>query len=95
MVKKLSGGRPRGVVVKFACSASVAQGSQIWIPGEDLHTAHQTMLWWCPTQWRRIGTDVGSGTIFLTKNKKIDLFWLSLELLLYNSSVCMLGYLLL
>ena len=33
-------GQPRGVVVKFVHSASVAQGSQVQIRGMDLHTAH-------------------------------------------------------
>ena len=33
-------GRPGGVVVKFACSASAAWGLQVQIPGVDLHTAH-------------------------------------------------------
>ena len=37
-----------GVVVKFACSASVAWGSWVWIPGVDLYTTHQAMLWQCP-----------------------------------------------
>ena len=31
------------------CSALAAQGLQVWIPGVDLHAAHQAMLWWCPT----------------------------------------------
>ena len=42
-------GQPGGVVVDFACSASVAQGSRVPIPGADLHTAHQAMLWRHPT----------------------------------------------
>ena len=57
-------------MVKFACSALVAWGSQDWIPGMDLHTAHQTMLWWLPTykiEERKTDTDVSSGPIFLTK----------------------------
>ena len=29
-------GQPSGAVVKFACSASAAQDSQVWIPGADL-----------------------------------------------------------
>ena len=43
-------GWPSGVAVKFACSASAARGLWVQIPGADLHTAHQSMLWWCPTQ---------------------------------------------
>ena len=38
-----------GVVVKFAHSASAAQGSQVQIPGADLCTTHQAMLWQHPT----------------------------------------------
>ena len=38
-----------GVVVKFADCASAAQGSWVGIPGADLHSSHQAMLWWCPT----------------------------------------------
>ena len=38
------------------------------ISGEDLHTAHQAMLRRIPhMKWRKIGTDVSSGPIFLTK----------------------------
>ena len=37
------------VVVKFTRSTSVAQGSQVWILGTDLHTAHPAMLWQHPT----------------------------------------------
>ena len=37
--------QPSVVVVKFVCSASVAQDSQVHIPGTDLHTTHQAMLW--------------------------------------------------
>ena len=35
-------------MVNFACSALAAQGSQVWIPGADLHTTYQAMLWRCP-----------------------------------------------
>ena len=38
-------GLPSGTVVKFACSALVAQGLLVWILGTDLQTAHQAMLW--------------------------------------------------
>ena len=43
------GGQPGGVVVKFACSALATGDLQVWIPGVDLHTAHQAMLWQCRT----------------------------------------------
>ena len=45
----LTRGQPSGVVVKFACSTLMAQGSPVQILGADLHTAHQAMLWWLPT----------------------------------------------
>ena len=38
-------GQPSGLEVMFACSASVAQGSLVQIPGADLCTAYQAMLW--------------------------------------------------
>ena len=38
-------GQPSGAAVKFACSASAAWGSLVQIPGVDLHTACQAMLW--------------------------------------------------
>ena len=38
-------GQPGGTVVKFACSTSEAQGLPVRIPGVDLHTAWQAMLW--------------------------------------------------
>ena len=37
--------QPGGVLVKFTCSASAVQGSQVQILGADLHTTHQDMLW--------------------------------------------------
>ena len=39
------GGQLCGAVVKFAHSASVAQGSLVQMPGTNLHTAYQAMLW--------------------------------------------------
>ena len=41
-------GQPGGLVVKFAHSASAAQGSQVWIPGTDLRITHKAMLWQHP-----------------------------------------------
>lgn len=38
-------GQPGGAVVKFACSALAAQGSLGWIPGVDLYTTYQAILW--------------------------------------------------
>ena len=37
-------GQPGGIVVKFTCSVSVAQGSQVQILGMDQHTAHQAVV---------------------------------------------------
>ena len=42
------GSQPRGMLVKFAHSASVAKDLQVWILGMDLYTAHQAVLWWPP-----------------------------------------------
>ena len=36
-------------MVKFTCSALAAWDSPVWIPGTDLYTAHQAMLWQHPT----------------------------------------------
>ena len=36
-LKNNFGGWPGGLVVNFTCSALVAQGSQVWISGTDLH----------------------------------------------------------
>ena len=43
-LKKFIRGWPGGIVVRFACSASVARGSPVQFPDADLHTAHQAML---------------------------------------------------
>ena len=48
-MKSKKRGQPGGIVVAFAHSASAAQGSYVRIPGADLHTVHQAMLWWGPT----------------------------------------------
>ena len=56
-------GQLGGLVVKFVCSTLVAWGSQVQIPGTDLHATHQAMLWL-----------VSSGPIFLTKGKKSKKF---------------------
>ena len=48
MLKSIFRGWPGGIVVKFVHLALVAWGSQVRILGADLHTAHQTVLWWHP-----------------------------------------------
>ena len=45
LIRKWNVGRPSGVAVNFACSTSVVWGSPVWIPGADLHTICQAMLW--------------------------------------------------
>ena len=45
---RLKSGRAGDVVVDLMCSASLDWGLQVWMPGTDLHTAHQAMLWRCP-----------------------------------------------
>ena len=56
------------LAVKFAHSTWAAKDSWVWIPGADLHTIHEAMLWLCPTdKTERTGTDVSSEPIFLTK----------------------------
>ena len=47
-IETMMRGWPTGIVVKFMCSASVAQGSCVQILGADLHTTHQVMLWQHP-----------------------------------------------
>ena len=43
--KEVFWGQPGGTAVRFACSDSAARGSPIQIPGMDLCTAYQAMLW--------------------------------------------------
>ena len=45
----ISWGQPGDVVVKYMYSTLEAWGSQVWIPGTDLHTTHQAMQWQHPT----------------------------------------------
>ena len=42
------GAQPRGVVVKFSALGFSSPGSQVWIPGTDLHHSVAT-LWWQST----------------------------------------------
>ena len=64
-------GQPGVSVVKFACSSLVAPGLPVPIPGVDLSTACQAMLWQVShiTQ-RKMGTDVSSGPAFFSKNRR-------------------------
>ena len=47
-IKSTYRGWSSGEAVKFMSSALAAQGLQVRIPGADLHTAHQAMLWQHP-----------------------------------------------
>ena len=38
-------GPPGGVLFEFVRSALVVQGSPVWIPGTDLCTTYQAVLW--------------------------------------------------
>ena len=55
-------------MVKFGCSTSAARGSQVQIPGADLHIDNQAKVLWqrliykIEVDWHR-----SSGTIFLNK----------------------------
>ena len=62
-----------GIVVKFARSALTAQSSQVQIPGADLHTAHQAMLWWRPTykMGGRLAWMLAQGQSSSSKKRKI------------------------
>ena len=63
---------PGDVVVKFACSASAAQGSWVQIPGVDLHHSSSHAVVASHIQNRgRLATDVSSGPVFLTKKIKV------------------------
>ena len=69
--KKVLEGQPSGVVVGFTCSTSTAWGLGIWIPGSDYTLLIRPCCGGVPyTKYRKIGMDVNSGTIFLTKKKR-------------------------
>ncbi len=65
-------GRPCGVVVKLGVLHFAGLGLWVQIPGVDLHTTHQAMLWWHPTykNQRKMGTDVSLATIFLKQKEE-------------------------
>ena len=48
LYKNINRGQPSGIVVKFACSV-LAWDLWAKIPGVDLYTAYQAMLWQHPT----------------------------------------------
>ena len=60
------GGQPSGLVVKFVHSALGTQGSRVWIPGMDLRTTYQALLWWHPTY--KIDEDWTDDSLWLSDN---------------------------
>ena len=48
-IKIKKGAQPSDVVAWFVCSTLAAWGSQVRIPGTDVHTIHQATLWRIPT----------------------------------------------
>ena len=62
-----------GIVVEFACSASVAPGLWVQVLGVDLALLIKPHCGGSPhkiAKRRRLATDVSSGPIFLTHKKK-------------------------
>ena len=63
---------PGGTMVKLAHSSSVAWGSPVQIPGADLCTACQAMLWQVShIKQRKMNMGVSSGPVFLSKKRRI------------------------
>ena len=72
LLKMVEMGTAWCIMIKFTHSALAAQGSQLWISGEDLHCSLYVVE--SHKQKReRLATNVSSGTIFLTKKLKINL----------------------
>ena len=65
---------PRGVVVEFACSASVAWWSPVLILGADIHPIHQAVLWHHATYKNRgrLAQMLPWGRSSSSKTRKID-----------------------
>ena len=61
LLKVLCWGQPSSIVVKFACSASVARGLQVWILGADLASLVKPCCGSILQKERKIDTDVSSG----------------------------------
>ena len=57
---------------KFAHSALVAQGLQVWITGANMTLPVNHAVVGVPhIKWKKMGTDVSSGPIFLSKKRRI------------------------
>ena len=69
-------GQPGGAAVKFARSTSATCGSLVRIPGSDpgcrpTHCSSSHVVAGIPhTKWRKMGTDVSSGPVFLSKKEE-------------------------
>ena len=59
-------------MVKFACSASAARGLPVQIPGADMAPLGSHAVVGVPhIKCRKMGTDVSSGPVFLSKKRRI------------------------
>ena len=63
-------GWPGGAMVKRAHSASAAQGSPVRVQTWH-HLAHHAVVGVPHIKWRKMGMDVSSGPVFLSKKRKI------------------------
>ena len=70
--RDLGAGPVGGIALNFTCSTSMAWGSPLWIPGTDLARLIKPC---CSlinkVKYRKMGTDVSSRPIFLSKKKRI------------------------
>ena len=60
-------GWPGGAVVKCTCSALAAQGLPVGIPGMDMALLGHTVLGISHIKSRKMGMDLSSGLVFLSK----------------------------
>ena len=65
-LKITQGGQPGGAAVECASSTLAAQGPSVQISGADTAPIGVPHM-----EWRRRGTDVGSGPAFLSKKRRI------------------------
>ena len=69
------GAGPVAEWLKFRTHHFSGPGLPVWIPGMDLHHLSSHAVAAAHVQkWRKIGTDVSSGLIFLRKEKKREIF---------------------
>ena len=69
--QKKERGWPSDAAVKFTCSALVARGSPVWIPGVGMVPLGKPCCGRCPTyKVEEDGTDVSSGPVFLRKKEE-------------------------